>query len=213
MTSVQSSIRAGINRGEYPAPRGAEVFTAYAIASAKDLIPEMENAAHQTLNHRMSFVVIGEGLRFFQGGALRDLVSFRRRCRDNIVTCLDLFLEVQPRGPSRIWVGCPEVMITRASLDKNQQNRVLPKWLNRLLTGIQSDLKLRFIRPLNVFSRIRGEYFTALLNHDTCDFCATVHDKKGSAFLEDLEGRLAKALNKVPHPFYFSRTRTEIHLS
>jgi hypothetical protein len=100
MTSVESSIRVGVNRGEYPAPRGAEVFTAYAIASAKDLIPEMENAAHQTLNHRMSFEAIGEGLRFFQGWALRDLVSYRRRCRDNIVTCLDLFVEVQPRGPS-----------------------------------------------------------------------------------------------------------------
>ena len=115
MVSVQSFIRAEVSRGASPAPKGAEAFPAYAIASAKGLIPEMENAARLTLDHPMTFEILGEGLRLFEGWALRDLVNFRKRCRDNLITCLDSFLEVQPPGPSSIWVGCPEVMSTGCS--------------------------------------------------------------------------------------------------
>ena len=78
MASVQSSIRAEVSRGAFPEPMGVEAFTAYAIASAKQLIPEMENAARQTLSQPMSFEAIGEGLRLFEGWALRDLVNFRK---------------------------------------------------------------------------------------------------------------------------------------
>jgi hypothetical protein len=78
MASVMPSIRAKVKLGEYPAPKGAEAFLAYAIASGKGLIPEMENAAHQTLGHPLSFEILGEGLRLFDGWALRDLVSFRK---------------------------------------------------------------------------------------------------------------------------------------
>ena len=78
MASVMSSIRAAVNRGEYPAPNGAEAFLAYAIASSKGLIPEMENAKRQTLDHPLSFEILGEGLRLFEGWALRDLVNFRK---------------------------------------------------------------------------------------------------------------------------------------
>ncbi|KAH9989350.1 hypothetical protein BJV77DRAFT_688632 [Russula vinacea] len=62
--------------------KGRRTFRAYAIASAKDLIPEMEFAAHSTLNHPMTFELLGEGLRLFEGRALRRLVNFRRRYRD-----------------------------------------------------------------------------------------------------------------------------------
>jgi hypothetical protein len=48
MASVQSLIRAEVSRGSFPGPKGAEAFRAYAIASAKGLIPEIENAACQT---------------------------------------------------------------------------------------------------------------------------------------------------------------------
>ncbi len=43
MVAVQSFIRAEVSRGEFPAPKGAEVLPAYVIASNKGLIPEMEN--------------------------------------------------------------------------------------------------------------------------------------------------------------------------
>jgi hypothetical protein len=49
MVSVQSFIRAEVSCGAYPAPLGAEAYSEYAIASAKDLIPEMENAARHPL--------------------------------------------------------------------------------------------------------------------------------------------------------------------
>jgi hypothetical protein len=79
MASVQSSIRILVKCGEFPAPKGAEAFAAYAIASAKELIPEMENAALLTLDQPMTFENLGEGLRLFEGSALRDLVSFHNR--------------------------------------------------------------------------------------------------------------------------------------
>jgi hypothetical protein len=79
MAAVQSSIRTQVKCGEFPSPKGAEAFAAYAIASAKELIPEMENAARLTLNLTMTFEILGEGLRFFEGSALRDLASFLMR--------------------------------------------------------------------------------------------------------------------------------------
>jgi len=75
MASIQSSIRTLVKCEEFPAPRSAEAFTAYAIASAKRLIPEMEDAARLTLDHPMTFETLGEGLQFFEGSALRDLVK------------------------------------------------------------------------------------------------------------------------------------------
>jgi hypothetical protein len=85
MASVQSSIRAEIGRGDFPAPSGADAFSAYAIASAKGLVPEMEYAARLTLDQPMTFENIGEVLREFEDWALRDLVNFRKRCRDKLV--------------------------------------------------------------------------------------------------------------------------------
>jgi hypothetical protein len=88
MDSVQSFIRVEVSRGACPVPEGAEVFAAYAIASANKLIPEMRNAARRTLDHPMTFEILGEELRLFEGRALRDLVNFRKRCRDNLITSL-----------------------------------------------------------------------------------------------------------------------------
>jgi len=77
MVSIQSGIRAEIQRGTFPAPGEAEGFSAYAIASSKGLIPEMENAARLTLSYPMTFESLGEGLRSFKGRALCDLLRYR----------------------------------------------------------------------------------------------------------------------------------------
>ena len=192
MASVQSFIRTEVSRGASPAPKGAEAFTAYAIASTKELILEMENAARLTLDHAMTFETLGEGLRLFEGWALRDLVNFRRRCRDNLVTCLDLFLQVQPPGPSGIWIGCPF-----------QQANTLPGWLYQLFTLNQNNLKLQmFTCPLDIRSRIRGEYLNALWSHLNCNVCLWVYAARASEFCADLENSLAQARDKVP---YFSQ--------
>ena len=194
MTSVQSLIRAKVKLGEFPAPVGAEAFAAYAIASAKELIPELEDAACQTLDYPMSFEFLGEGLRLFEGWALCDLINFRKRCRDSFIACLGTFLKVHPPGLSNIWVGCPEVELI--SIVEN--NTFLPRWLNQLLSRNQNDLKLQnFTGTLDIHSRIRREYFTALRNHSTCNFCSGVHTRNGATFCTQLENKLAQARDDV----------------
>ncbi len=200
MASVQSSIRIEINRGAFPAPKGAEAFAAYAIAISKGLIPEMENAARQTLDQPMTFETLGENLRLFEGWALRDLADFRKRCRNNLVMCLDSFFGVH-EGPSSIWVGCWEVM------QSSYQNRVLPKWLNQVLSQCRNDLNVqKYTDPLDIHSRIRGEYSTALQSHWNCNFCMLVHIKNGSTFCAELEDKLRQAREKVTCSLSFSCT-------
>jgi hypothetical protein len=199
MVSVQSFIRAEVSRGASFVPKGAEAFRAYAIASAKDLLPEMDHAARLTLDHPMTFESLGEGLRLFEGRALRNLVIFRRRCRDNLLTCLESFFKSS--GPSKIWIGCPEVM----PADLPTKTRVLPKWLNQHLTWTQNDLKLQnFTHPLDVHKRIRGEYLKALQTHLDCKFCLGVHASKGLTFYAELENKLAQARDKVAYSFHLS---------
>jgi hypothetical protein len=194
MVSVQSSIRAEISHRASPVPKGAEAFAAYAIASAKELIPEMENAARLTLDLPMTFEIIGERLRLFEGWALCDLVNYRKRCRDSLIACLGSFLDVRLPGPSSIWIGCPEV--TRP----HRQNRVLPKWLNELLSRNQNDLKGQiFTRPLDIQSRMRQEYLKALQNHSCMPFCSSVHLRNGSTFCAELERKLEQARDKVAY--------------
>ena len=77
MVSLQSYIRAEIQRGTFPVPVEAEAFSAYAQASSMGLIPEMEHAPRLTLDLPMTFESLGEVLRQFKGPALYELVSYR----------------------------------------------------------------------------------------------------------------------------------------
>jgi hypothetical protein len=163
-------------------PNGAEAFTAYAIASAKGLIPEMENAARLTLDHPMTFEILGEGLQLFEGWALRNLVNFRRRCRDNLVTCFDSFLE----KPLRDWTHCAQGS------------------LNKFFTQKKSDLKLEmFTRPLDIHSRTRQEYLEACQVLVFCKSCLRAYAKEGSIFCAELETALVQARDKVTYLFTF----------
>jgi len=105
MNPIQALIRAEVNRGEFPMPVGTEVFRAYAIASSKRPIPEMEDMARLTLDYPMTFETLREGMRFFEGSALHDLAHLRKRCRDNLVACLRSVLDFY-NPPFNIWVGC-----------------------------------------------------------------------------------------------------------
>jgi hypothetical protein len=188
MDSVQLCICVKVKLGEFPAPRGAEAFPAYAIAGAKGLIPEMESAASQSLNHPMTFQALGEELRLFEGSALRNLASFRKRCRDNLITSLEPFFKSS--GPSGMWVGCLEAM-------------PLPRWLNEVLTQNRMGLILQnFTYPLDIHKRIRREYLTALQSHEDCNFCLKTHIRHGSTFCAELEKKLAQALHTVNYLFY-----------
>ena len=203
MASIQSSIRAKVKLGEFPAPKGAEAFSAFAIASGKGLLPEMENTAHQTLDLPMTFEILGEGLRLFDGWALRDLANFRKRCRDSLVKCLNAFFKVQPPGPLSIWIGCPEAT-RRVRRNNPEPNHVLPTWLSQLLSSNQIGLKLQnFANPLEIHSRIRREYTTALQDHGNCYFCLDVHLMNGSTFCTELEKKLTEARDNVVYSLSF----------
>jgi hypothetical protein len=73
MASVQSFICAEVSRGEFPLPKGAEAFLSYAIAAGKGLVPEMENAARQTLDHLMTFEILREGYNCLRVGLCETL--------------------------------------------------------------------------------------------------------------------------------------------
>jgi hypothetical protein len=103
IVSVKSSIRAEVSHGIFLTPKGVEAFSAYAIASSKGLSPEMENAARQTLDYPMTFEILGEELRLFEGWALCALARFRRRCRDNLVACFKSFLRLD-QTPFNVWI-------------------------------------------------------------------------------------------------------------
>jgi hypothetical protein len=205
MVQIQSSIRAEVNRGGFPVPVGTEVFHAYAIASSKGLIPEMEKAARLTLDYPMTFESLGEGLRLFEGSALRDLARFRMRYKDNLSRCIISFLRVNnsesQRGPSNIWIGCPDVM-PHISSGANPKP-ALPTWLRQLLSQGRSFAfffhgeSSWFRHPLITPSNIREKYLTAIKTHPDCSFCLWIHTTLGSTFCADLESRLTQAQDEV----------------
>ena len=183
MTSVQLTIRGKVNCGEFPAPEGTDAFAAYAIASSKGLIEEMEKAARQTLDHPMTFEALGKGLRLFEGWALRDLVNFRRRCRDNLSACFNSYT-----GP---FTRCSGEWLRPGVL-------FLPRWLYQFLSRSRDNLKLQvFTHPLDIHSRIRGEYLKALHTHLDCGLCLKTHAIEGSTFCAELERKLLQARDKV----------------
>ena len=195
MAQVQSFIRAEVNRGIFPAPVGTEAFRAYAIAGGKGLIPEMEKAARLTLDHPMTFEYLGEALRLFDGRALRDLVRFRRCCRDNLVMCLKSFLEIQGTGASGS--GYPGGCSCGSSISLWELN-----WLRQVISRYKDSKKQLFTDSFPTPSNIRGEYSKALpsyanSNHH-CGYCGRVraanHDPP---FCAELESKLAQALDKV----------------
>jgi hypothetical protein len=197
MASVQSFIRVEVTRGEFPSPTGAEAFAAYAIASGKKLIPEMERAARLTLDHPMTFEILGEGLRLFEGWALRDLANFRKRCRDNLVPCFESFLTLE-QPPFNVWTNCTQTQ--SYSYSTSETIECSPSWLTELFEKYLDESREVFSNPLFNPRRIQSEYFSALEAHITsyrCISCTKVHALKGVKFCKDLEDRITQALSEV----------------
>ena len=199
MVSVQSLIRTEVSRGEFPAPKGAEAFSAYVIASNKGLIPEMENAARQTLEHPMTFEIFGEGLRSIEGWALRDLVDFRKHYRDNLVACFKSFLQLgQP--PFNIWVPCFECRHFSSRHSSFNQIGASPQWLTQVFQNHIDEARDAFSKPFPNPRSIRKDYLSALNAHispNVCLSCIHVHAQKGEAFCKELEDKLTQALDEV----------------
>jgi hypothetical protein len=203
MVSAQSFIRTEVSRGGFPAPKGVEAFPAYAIASGKRLTPEMENAARQTLKHPMTFEILGEALRLFEVWALRDLASYRKRCRDNLVACFESFLKLgQP--PFNIWTPCTDDSYSTSS----NKTGYSPAWLTELFQRNLDDSREAFYKPLFNPRSIRGEYLSALKTHLSslnCVSCTKVHSLNGESLCKVLEDRLTQALSEVCAFFKFLR--------
>jgi len=214
MDAVQSSIRAEVARGPSPTLDGAKTFRAYAIASSSGLRPEMDMAARLTLDQPMTFEHLGDELRLFEGRALRELVSFREQCRDNLTSCFKSFLDIDS-GPSKIWVGCLRHKTEQLDPVKDHRRKgpkgrrvtnsgleaahTLPSWLHDIFQHEIGELEQAFTRPLIKPSSIREKYLEALQSHASpvlCTFCVRVHVMRGEWYCVQLEQALAHARAK-----------------
>ena len=192
MVSIQSYIRAETKRGTFPAPVGTEAFKAYAVASKMWLIPEKKNAARLTLNYPMTFESLEEALKSFDGRALSDLIHYRKRCRDNLLSCLRSFSTNHPRN--KMW-ECQKLSC------KEEGNGIIPQdgltWLHIFFSKKIAELQKGFSRAISSPSTILGDYTTALKNHASCSSCVRAHAEEGDTFRKELEDELTQALDNV----------------
>ena len=206
MASIQANIRAEVKRGASPTPLGDEAFGAYAIASRMNLIPEMESAARLTLAYPMTFESLGDELRSFNNGrALSELVRYRKRCRDNLVSCLDSFFDVRSR--CQIWASCQERETTWGTTRDPAGTVATPdapvNWLRNFFTSKTVELRNGFMHAISSPLYILEGYLAALKDHThCCNSCVRVHVEV-QTFFRDLEDELTQALNEVNIPLHF----------
>jgi hypothetical protein len=203
IATVQSSIRDKVSQGEFPAPNGAEAFSAYLIARSKGLILETERAAHQTLDHPMTFEILGERMKLSESWALRDLSNFRKRYRDNLMSCLKSFLNTD-ESQFNIWTSCDYHTSSRgySSSRRSSTNGSLrvPSWLAELYRKHINESQEAFSKSLFNSRSVRGEYLSAVqahINSQNCFSCTKIHAEKGETFCKNLEDRLTRVLNEV----------------
>jgi hypothetical protein len=194
MSTALSKFRSEIGR---QLPTTEDSFRAYAIASSKQLIPEMETAARLTLDHPMTFEAIGDGLPLFEGSAMRDLVRFRKRCHDKLL----LFFEGFADGSNsllEIWFGC-----TQNPFIFQSDKELFPGWFIDLISRFTEGLKEAYTNPFPKPSSLRKDFIATLLPHismDECSDCSTGYATEGEAFLDELCCRVSKARDEVRIP-------------
>ena len=190
MDGVQSCIRDSIQVKKLPLPTGAATFRAYAIASAGGLSPEKETLARLTLDFPMTFEYLCDELPFFEGWVLRDLIGFRKRCRDSLISCFKSFLDLR-NPPFNIWTPCT------SSSSYGYTTGYSPSWLINLFQRRIAELSQAFTNPLPDASHIREEYLLALQTHiasNRCIPCPRVHAINGDILFKEIENRLAQAI-------------------
>jgi hypothetical protein len=210
MSAVQSSIRAEVVRRDLPAPTGAQSFRAFAIAFSNNLMPEMGATARLTLDYPLTFEMLGDELRLFSGPALRELAGFRKTCRNNVVSCLETFLDAH-KGPSNIWVGCPKPrpqlfpFAFQPSNSNDKDKQTLPQWLREVFTQQIEELKQHFTHAIIKPTTIREKYLAALMKHsptlNDCPSCLMVHAHSGEKYCAGLEQKLTHARNQASDVF------------
>lgn len=194
MIGAQSRIRAEIQSKIFPALTGPETFRSYAISSSGQLPTEIEKLARLTLNFPMTFEYLCDELPSFEGRALRDLVNFRKRCRDNLVSCFESFLRLDQ--PFNIWTRCT----TDGRYSHSASSDIWsPSWLTQLFQKHLNESREAFSKAFFDPRNIRGEYLSALQAHiksSSCISCTKVHTFNGETFCKALEDRLTQALSE-----------------
>jgi hypothetical protein len=207
MDEAQSSIRAEASRRGLLSSTPAEIFRVYAVAYRKGLISEVATAARLTLGHSLTFESLGDALRLFDGGALRDLADFRRRSMHNFSSNWGSLST--SGGPSKIWVGCP------TAKDENPNYQPLPTWLEdclRLQLGFGMYHYDRFTETIPTSEQLYDKYLKALQKHvkeDDCQFCMKVHILEGENFGTKMKNISAQAWN-VPPPMLGERPENSL---
>ena len=193
MDAVQSRIRDSIQGKTLPMPTGVATFRAYALASIRGLSTEKETLARLTLDFPMTFEYLCDELPFFEGWVLRDLIRFRKRCRDNLISCFKSFLDLR-NPPFGIWTRC-----TQSGSEMREYTGIgySPSWLTALFQKRLTELNQAFTKPLPNTSNICKEYLSALQAHfasGSCIACSRVHLLNGETFCREIENRLALAI-------------------
>lgn len=195
MVGVRSRIYAEMQSKTFPALTGPETFRSYAISSCGELRSGIDKVARLTLYFPMTFEYLCDELPSFEGRALRDLVRFRKRCGDNLVSCFESFLRFDQ--PFNIWTPCT----TTASYSSfHFAPRTTPSWLTQLFQKHLNESREVFSKPFFDPIKIRGEYLSALqahINTQDCTSCTKVHTLNGETFCKALEDRLTEALSEV----------------
>jgi hypothetical protein len=201
MPAVQSFIRTEIRLRVPAAQTADEAFRAYAIASKNGLSPETSTTAYLTLDHPLTFESLGSDLCLFEGLALRNLVRYHMSRRNDVISCLQSFLDIRV-GPSKIWAGCPDA--SNPSSQAGASGPSIPSWLKGHITFeillLRKGLQNKIMKP----SSLRRTYLASLRIHATgneaingCDFCLRVHTRQGEEYISELERKLLGARNKV----------------
>jgi hypothetical protein len=230
MVSIQARIRAEIQNRKFPTLTGTAAFRAYAIASRAGLPSEREISARMTLDFPMTFEYLCDALPLFEGWALDDLIKFRKRCRDNLVSCFQSLLNLGT-PPLNIWMSCSTFdgnpcqcsrlrlrSCSCPSLSSKIQTGYSPSWLTSIFQQHLTELNHAFTTPLPNPSSICEQYTSALRAHTkssstiSCLSCAAVHTMNGETFCKELENRLVQAISKVSDTFIFRRNLGSLNI-
>ncbi|KAH9024467.1 hypothetical protein EDB83DRAFT_2679027 [Lactarius deliciosus] len=151
----------------------------------------------------MTFEVIGDALPLFEGSALSDLVRFRKRCRDNLVSFFDGFVDGSV-SLSKIWFDC---QTTKSELFYDPKSKmptlesILAKWLRDLISQHTEKLKETYTNTLPNSSSLRKEFVAALRTHvseTSCPSCPMTYATEGEAFRDQLYRGISKARDEEP---------------
>jgi len=209
MAGAQSRIHAEIQSKIFPALTGPETFRSYAISSSGKLPSEIEKLARLTLDFPMTFEYLCDELPSFEGRALRDLVGFRKRYRDNLVSCFESFLRLDQ--PFNIWTRCND---NGYSYSSSPDPGSPSWWLKQLFQKHLNESREAFSNPFFDPRNIGGEYLSALQAHiksRSCTSCPKVHTLNGETFCKALEDRLTQALSEVRTSLIFWRNSGSLY--